>query len=77
MIRATNHVADAHIDVVDDDAQLIHGLAEFFLAFSGAQQDKVLDLFIRKLAFAEYRVDEFCCSTKRNFEADGRLHPGR
>ncbi len=63
VVRAANHVRDAHIDVVDDNPQLIHGLAEFFIAFPGAQQDKVLDFIIRKLAFAEYRVDESCCFT--------------
>ncbi len=76
VIRATNDVGDAHIDVVDDHAQLIHGLAEFLLTFSGAQQDKVLDFLVRKLAFTEHRVDKFRRFTQRNFEAHRWLHTG-
>ena len=29
VVGAANHVGDAHVDVVDDDAQLIGGQAEF------------------------------------------------
>src|SRR5947207_8187859 len=57
--------------------QLVHGLAEFPSVFPGAQQNKVLDFLVRKLAFPEHRVEEFRCSPKRNFEADRRLHARR
>ncbi len=74
VVGATNHVRDAHINVVDDHTELIHGLAEFLIAFSGAQQDKILDFLIRKLAFTEHRVDKFSRFTQRHFEAHRRLH---
>ena len=77
VIRAANHMGNPHIDVVDDHSQLVHGLAEFLVVFPGAQQNKVLDFLVRKLAFPEHRVEEFRCSPKRNFEADRRLHARR
>ena len=77
VVRATNHVSDAHIDVVDDHPQLIHGLAEFLVVLPGTQQDKVLDFIVGELALPKYRVQEFRGSTKGNFEAHRRFHTRR
>src|ERR1700693_23538 len=34
VIGAANHMSDAHVDVVNHDAELIHGLAKFFVALA-------------------------------------------
>src|SRR2546430_266716 len=73
MIRAANHVRDAHVDVVDYDAELVHRLAKFLVAFAGAQQDEILDLIIGKFALAKHRVRKSRRSTSGNLEADRRL----
>ena len=77
VVGAANHVSDAHIDVVDHHAHLVHGLAEFFVAFSGTQQNEILDFFVGKLAFTKDRVEKFRRFAKGNFETHRRLRPGR
>src|ERR1700680_3753564 len=59
MVGAANHVRDAHIDVVNPPAELIHRLTEFFVALSGAQQHEILDFIVGKFALAKNRVEKF------------------
>ena len=70
-------MGDAHVYVIDHDAELIHGLPKFFVAFARAQQDEVFDLVVRKFALAKNRVRKFRLATDRNFEANRGLHRWR
>ena len=36
MVGAANHMSDAHVDVVDHHAELVHGLAKFFVILARA-----------------------------------------
>src|SRR5258708_10591158 len=46
VVGAANHVGDAHVDVVDHHAHLLHGLAEVVVTFTGADQHEVLDFVV-------------------------------
>ena len=76
MVGTANHVGDAHVDVVNDDAELIHGLAELFVAFSGAQEDEIFDFVVREFRFAKNHIGEFRHATQGNFETHGWLRAG-
>src|SRR5260370_11514302 len=82
VIGAANHVGDAHVHVVHDDAHLVHGLAEFFIlsgdrravnAFARTDQDEVFDFVVGKFAFAKNGVEKFGGATQRHFEAHRRF----
>src|SRR2546422_652933 len=66
----------SHVDVIHDDSQLVHGLAEFFVTFAGTQEHEVLDFLVRKLALAKNRVEEFCSAAQGNLETDRGLYTG-
>src|ERR1700686_1230512 len=77
MIGAANHMSDAHVDVINDDAKLVHGLAKFFITLAGTQQHEVFDIVVGKFGVAEYHVVKSCFSADGDFEADCRLGSGR
>ena len=52
MIGAANDVGDAHVNVVDNDAELIGGHA------AGAEQDEIFDIGVLDFARAEDGVFE-------------------
>ena len=58
VVGAANDVGDAHVDVVDDDAQLVGGHAPLFGVFAGAQEDEVFDFGVVEFAVAEDGVGE-------------------
>ena len=64
VIGAANDVRDAHVDVIDHDAELIGGHAV------GAEQDEIFDGFVLHFVRAEDGVFEFCGAGARHFEAD-------
>ncbi len=72
MVGAANYVGDAHIDVIDHHAELVHGLAEFFDGV-GTQQHEVFDVVVGKFCFAKDHVIESGFAADRRFKADGRL----
>src|ERR1700748_861196 len=73
MVGTTDKVSDAHVDVVDNDAELIHRLAEVRGIFARTQQNEILDLVVREFALTEYCVEKFRGPTHRNFETNRRL----
>src|SRR5215471_21766153 len=66
MVGTANNVGNAQIDVVGDHTQVVGGTSV------GAQQDKILQLRIPKLDFAEYRVFEYRAPGFRDGKAHGR-----
>src|SRR5712692_9212753 len=74
MVSAANDVRDAHVDVINDDAELLHGLAEFLVTFSGTDQNEVFDFIVGKFALAENGVEKPGCAAHGNFEADSGLY---
>jgi hypothetical protein len=76
MIGAANDMSDAHVDVVDDDAELVHRLAKFFVALAGAEQHEIFDIVVGKFGVAENHVVESCFSADGNFEANRGLGSG-
>src|SRR5882762_1984677 len=77
VVCPANHVADAHVDVVDHNSQLIHGLTKFFIALARAQQHEVLDFVIGEFALAEHRVDEFGRPAGWHAKTNGGLNARR
>src|ERR1700688_224800 len=73
MIGAANDMRDAHVNVVDHHAELIHGLAEFFVTLAGAQQHEVFDIVVGEFGVAEDHVVESCFSADGDFEANRGL----
>src|SRR5579871_407296 len=65
MVGATQHVGDAHVEIVDYDAEVICGHAV------GAQQHEVLDFEVSELDTAEDGIVERGAARLRNGEADG------
>ena len=76
VVRAANDVRNAHVDVVYNDAHLIHGLAKLFVALARTKQNEVFDFVVRKFALAKNSVEKFCRAADRHFETHGRLKAG-
>src|ERR1700733_3183037 len=75
VVGAADHVGDAHVDVVDDDAHLVGGHAPFFAVFAGTEEDEVFDLFVVEFAVAEDGVAEEGFSGG-DAETDGGFYAG-
>ena len=73
VVGAANHVRDAHLDVVHHGAELIRRQPGSLIAARGAQQDKVLDLFVCELSPPKNRVLKFGSPAERYLEADRGL----
>src|SRR5580765_3444662 len=74
VIGSANDVSDAHIDVVDHHAHLVHRLSKVVVTFSRAHQYEVFDFVVGKFALAENGVQKFGGAANRNFEAHRGLH---
>src|SRR5688500_6475875 len=63
VIVATNDMRDRHVDVVDDDGEVIGGIAV------GAQDDEILDVLVLERDLAAHQIDEARLAV-RDLEAD-------
>src|ERR1700675_3967284 len=70
MIGTANDMSDAHVDVIDDDTEMVHRLAKFFVTLSGAEQHEVFDIVVREFGIAEYHVVKSCFSGEGDFKAN-------
>src|ERR1700719_3786899 len=76
MIGTANDMSDAHVDVIDDDTEMVHRLAKFFVALAGAEQHEIFDIVVGKFGVAENHVVESCFSADGDFEANRGLGSG-
>ena len=77
VIGAANHVRDAHVDVVDDDAELVHGHGRNLLrTFGRAEKNEVFDFVVVEFAVAEHGVVNFGVSADGNRNRIAGLAPG-